>query len=263
MSHYEPVDITHLGRPVNEIQKSTEEIVALKLVALEEELRKIFNQEELLAAIDGVTMTEILRSYDHPPSVLFLKEFGSVSIFIEPKLLIWMTDAYFDDLKAKNRPMRTELTSSDLRVQERVARLITHKLLPSSRWEKKPDFNYRELNGLSAITTLNIHLPEQTSPIKICFHRDYVERMNTQLRRKATDLNTDIIQQCPYIPVTLRAKIWHQKIAFSKLNSIKVGDHIPIAMSQNVPVFIGNKQYYTGSIGDSDGRLTLTLKSSI
>ncbi len=264
MDESQAVDITMLGRPVGAIEQRIDSAVRRKLIAFEERIREMLSLDELTLSLTSITLSQPKRALEHVPSIASDKDFGTLSVFLDNKALMWVTDHYYDS--SQNRCTKhniTQLTSSDFRIQDRILNGFIQDVFPSNYWFMELPARYRELNGPAALLELEVSYKDFRGTISITLHENYLERMNRELSDIDPHLNENIKRAVAKIPVTLSAHLWRNSMPLSAIRNLKLGDEIPISINEQVPVTIGAIELFKGAISEQSGRLILTINEIV
>ncbi|PFG58474.1 flagellar motor switch protein FliM [Vibrio sp. ES.051] len=254
ISDLQLLDVELLGKPIHIIREKLESLIAESCSSLTIELQNWFKTSKVEANLTSVDLhrfnptqldRDLTSTHQH-------QEGGMVFIHGEPHMLIKLADRFY---AASTERSVTTLTASDLRLQERISRIIIGWLAPDRMWQMG---EYEAPRGIGLNVKLNITCDDHQGTIQLKLDSRLIQTLIEQLELQPdTDLYQPFCRSLESTPVRLNIVLSKKKMALSDVMGLKPDDILPIELLNTVPVSIGNQSLFTGRIAEQDGQLVM------
>ena len=177
---------------------------------------------------------------------------GTLYIHSNVETLSRLADRFYGANTERSTP---SLTASDLRLQERISRIIANWLAPQEMWQT---CDYEAPCGIGLHAELSITLENYQGVIHLKIDNTMIQTMIEQLElQKAKDLFQPFCRSLESTPVRLNAVLSKKTMTLSDVVKLQPDDILPIELLNTVPVSIGPHPLFTGRIAEQDGQLVL------
>lgn len=250
------LNVELLGKPIHVIRETLETIITESCHGLSGELQTWLNTHHIDADISTVELHTVKPS-DIDKSVVtqFCHQAGgSLFVSLNNELLIKLADRFYG---ANMERSQSVITSSDLRLQQRIGKVITHWIAPGEMWQSG-EGEIGSGVGLKADITLRYR--DHSDTLTLIFESHLVQTLINQLdiqpnRELAYQFNRSLEQT----PVRLTALLSKKTMPLSEVLSLAPNDILPIDLLTTVPVSIGGERLFSGRIAEQDEQLVLIL----
>jgi flagellar motor switch protein FliM len=177
---------------------------------------------------------------------------GMVYIHGDAQALIKLADRFYGAATAR---ASTSLTASDLRLQERISRIIINWLAPQEMWQA---CEYETPRGIGLHAELSIAFDDCQGAVHLKLDSQLIQTLIEQLKLQSdVDLYQPFCRSLASTPVRLNVVLSKKNMALSDVIGLKPNDILPIELLNTVPVSIGNQSLFTGRIAEQDDQLVL------
>lgn len=256
ISEPKPLSVELLGKPIHIVRDKLENIIQDSSHCLVNELQHWLNTNQVEVVFNQVSLHTLapLEMDKSLTSVCRHQQGGLVYVYCDTPLLIKLADRFYNaDLERS----KGTLTSSDLRLQERMTRHIIDWIAPGDMW-RNSDF---ELSyGIGLKTTLDIHFGEHSGTLTMVFDSQLIQTLIDQLDlHQQDDLHDPFCHALESAPVKLNVLLSKKTLLLSDVLNLAPNDIMPIELLSTVPVSIGNERLFTGRVAEQEGQLVLIL----
>ncbi|EKK7178793.1 FliM/FliN family flagellar motor switch protein [Vibrio alginolyticus] len=248
------LDVELLGKPIHIIREKLDNLISESCSNLTTELQNWLSTGKVEASLTSVDLhrftsvemdKEQTSTYQH-------QEGGMVFIHGNPHTLIKLADRFYG---ASAERSAATLTASDLRLQERISRIIIGWLAPGEMWDTG---EYETPRGIGINVQLNIAFDDHQGSIHLKLDGHLIQTLIEQLELQPdTDLFQPFCRSLETAPVRLNVVLSKKKMPLSDVVGLQPNDILPIELLNTVPVSIGNQSLFTGRIAEQDGQLVL------
>ncbi|MGY5839903.1 FliM/FliN family flagellar motor switch protein [Vibrio chemaguriensis] len=254
ISDIQLLDVELLGKPIHIIREKLEGLISESCSSLTIELQNWLSTSKVEASLTSVDLhrfTPIKMDKDQT-STYQHQEGGMVFVHGDAHTLIKLADRFYG---ASTERSATTLTASDLRLQERISRIIIGWLAPGEMWEMG---EYEAPRGIGINVQLNIAFDDHQGSIYLKLDSHLIQTLIEQLELQPdTDLYQPFCRSLEATPVRLNVVLSKKKMPLSDVVGLQPNDILPIELLNTVPVSIGNQSLFTGRIAEQDGQLVL------
>lgn len=246
------LDVELLGKPIHIIREKLASLISDSCGSLTNELQNWLKTNQVEAQLTTVELHTFSSSEmdKSSTSVLRHQNGGTAFAHIDNTLLIKLADRFYG--ASIERDSHT-LTSSDLRLQERISKHISQWLAPQNMWSTV-DFESAMGIGIHAELTIKIDEFQSTLHLKLDSH--LVQTLIEQLELPCPEnLYQPFCRSLESTPVRLNAVLSKKQMALSDVLNLQPNDILPIDLLNTVPVSIGNQTLFSGRVAEQDGQL--------
>ncbi|KIP76943.1 flagellar motor switch protein FliM [Vibrio harveyi] len=248
------LDVELLGKPIHIIREKLEILISESCTSLTNELQNWLSSNRIEATLTSVDLhrfSPTLLDKDQTSSYLH-QEGGMVFIHSDAHTLVKLADRFYG---ASNDRASTTLTASDLRLQERISRIITNWLAPQEMWQT---CEYETPRGIGLHAELAITFEDYQGAIHLKLDSTLIQTLIEQLELHTdADLYQPFCRSLETTPVRLNVVLSKKTMALSDVAGLQPNDILPIELLNTVPVSIGNQPLFTGRVAEQDGQLVL------
>ncbi|WP_223295760.1 FliM/FliN family flagellar motor switch protein [Vibrio sp. L85] len=177
---------------------------------------------------------------------------GMVYVHGDSQTLIKLADRFYG---ATTERSSTSLTASDLRLQERISRIITNWLAPQEMWQL---CEYETPRGIGLHAELSIAFEDYQGTIHLKLDSAMIQTLIEQLEMHSdADLYQPFCRSLESTPVRLNVVLSKKTMALSDVVGLQPNDILPIELLNTVPISIGPQTLFTGRVAEQDGQLVL------
>ncbi len=170
----------------------------------------------------------------------------------DSQTLIKLADRFYG---ATTERSSTSLTASDLRLQERISRIITNWLAPQEMWQL---CEYETPRGIGLHAELSIAFEDYQGTIHLKLDSAMIQTLIEQLEMHSdADLYQPFCRSLESTPVRLNVVLSKKTMALSDVVGLQPNDILPIELLNTVPISIGPQTLFTGRVAEQDGQLVL------
>ena len=207
---------------------------------------------------------------------------GMMMIAIDPAFITNMVDAFYGGTGNGLAAKSGEFTPSEQRLQKRLVTAITEVLTRSWR-ESYPlefDFSTHETD----VTFANMVRPDESvvvqsftikpgmsksTRIEILYPLSLLQPIEDEIATRAKagaggndgDWKNKLLGALDNVSLPVRSVLARPEMTVAELLALKVGDVIPITLSQTVPLLVGNRRFAEGTIGEQEGRAAMMIEN--
>ncbi len=255
-SDVQDLNVEFLGKPINIIREKLFSLISESCCELTYELRSWTNKSQINIQINSVTLHNFSNDTLDVTKISILQhQMGGLAyVDIETPILIKLSDLFYD---ATVERASKNLTNSDLRIQEKICKLMARWLAPESMWEKG-DIEFE--NDVGLLIELMITINDHAGFIKMKLNGQFTQTLIEEFKMTPKeDLNPKFTQALQSTPVRLNTTLVKKKMFLIDVLQLQSDDILPIELLTNAPVSIGNKTLFSGHIADNNGQLVLII----
>ncbi|MCQ9072689.1 FliM/FliN family flagellar motor switch protein [Vibrio harveyi] len=248
------LDVELLGKPIHIIREKLEILISESCSSLTNELQNWLSSNKVEASLVSVELhrfSPTLLDKDQTSTYQHQDE-GMVYVHGDSQTLIKLADRFYG---ATTERSSTSLTASDLRLQERISRIITNWLAPQEMWQL---CEYETPRGIGLHAELSIAFEDYQGTIHLKLDSAMIQTLIEQLEMHSdADLYQPFCRSLESTPVRLNVVLSKKTMALSDVVGLQPNDILPIELLNTVPISIGPQTLFTGRIAEQDGQLVL------
>ncbi|WP_050907460.1 FliM/FliN family flagellar motor switch protein [Vibrio harveyi] len=248
------LDVELLGKPIHIIREKLEILISESCSSLTNELQNWLSSNKVEASLVSVELHRFsptlldkgqTSTYQH-------QDEGMVYVHGDSQTLIKLADRFYG---ATTERSSTSLTASDLRLQERISRIITNWLAPQEMWQL---CEYETPRGIGLHAELSIAFEDYQGTIHLKLDSAMIQTLIEQLEMHSdADLYQPFCRSLESTPVRLNVVLSKKTMALSDVVGLQPNDILPIELLNTVPISIGPQSLFTGRVAEQDGQLVL------
>ncbi|MEC7941228.1 MAG: FliM/FliN family flagellar motor switch protein [Pseudomonadota bacterium] len=254
ISHIKSLDVELLGKPIHIIRKKLNKLILESCSNLTDELQAWLSSNKIETRLTSLDLYRFCTtSLDKTQTSTYRhREGGTLYIHSNVETLSRLADRFYGANSERPTPL---LTASDLRLQERISRIIANWLAPQEMWQS---CDYEAPCGIGLHAELSITLEDYQGVIHLKIDNTMIQNMIEQLElQKAKDLFQPFCRSLESTPVRLNAVLSKKTMTLCDVVKLQPDDILPIELLNTVPVSIGPHPLFTGRIAEQDGQLVL------
>lgn len=208
---------------------------------------------------------------------------GMMMIAIDPAFITNMVDAFYGGTGNGLAAKSGEFTPSERRLQKRLVMAITETLTKSWRdsYPLEFDFSTHETD----VTFANMVRPDETvvvqsftikpgmsksTRIEILYPLSLLQPIEDEIAMRAQAgagggndgaWKNKLLGALDNVSLPVRSVLARPEMTVAQVLGLKVGDVIPITLSQTVPLLVGNRRFAEGTIGEQEGRAAMMIEN--
>ncbi|EKM21587.1 FliM/FliN family flagellar motor switch protein [Vibrio harveyi] len=248
------LDVELLGKPIHIIREKLEILISESCSSLTNELQNWLSSNKVEASLVSVELhrfSPTLLDKDQTSTYQHQDE-GMVYVHGDSQTLIKLADRFYG---ATTERSSTSLTASDLRLQERISRIITNWLAPQEMWQL---CEYETPRGIGLHAELSIAFEDYQGTIHLKLDSAMIQTLIEQLEMHSdADLYQPFCRSLESTPVRLNVMLSKKTMALSDVVGLQPNDILPIELLNTVPISIGPQTLFTGRVAEQDGQLVL------
>ncbi|MGR5514427.1 FliM/FliN family flagellar motor switch protein [Vibrio harveyi] len=248
------LDAELLGKPIHIIREKLEILISESCSSLTNELQNWLSSNKVEASLVSVELhrfSPTLLDKDQTSTYQHQDE-GMVYVHGDSQTLIKLADRFYG---ATTERSSTSLTASDLRLQERISRIITNWLAPQEMWQL---CEYETPRGIGLHAELSIAFEDYQGTIHLKLDSAMIQTLIEQLEMHSdADLYQPFCRSLESTPVRLNVVLSKKTMALSDVVGLQPNDILPIELLNTVPISIGPQTLFTGRVAEQDGQLVL------
>ncbi len=253
---YQPLNIEWLGKPIHTIREKLKSLLSDSCDTLTYELQNWLRTEKVETSISEVSLHTLVPNKMFKPHTCTFRHSagGLLYMHIDQAMLLRLADNFFG---ARIERKTTVLSNSDLRLQEKIGKLIINWLAPNEVWHLS---DFEPSQGLGLYATIKVEVANASGVIHLRLNEELITVLTEQLGLKSNqDLYKPFCHSLESTPVKLNALLSKKTLPLSDLVTLKPDDILPIELLSDVPVSIGQERLFTGQVADRDGQLVLII----
>ena len=254
ISDIKVLDAELLGKPIHIIREKLENLISESCSSLTNELQNWLNTSKIEADLFAVELHRFSPTLlvKDQTSAYRHQDGGMVYIHTDTQALTKLADRFYG---AANERVSTSLTASDLRLQERISRIIINWLAPQDMWQT---CEYEAPRGIGLHTEISIAFEGLQGSIHLKLDSTMIQTLIEQLAlHNETNLYQPFCRSLESTPVRLNVVLSKKTMALSDVVELQPDDILPIELLNTVPVSIGNQTLFSGRVAEQDGQLVL------
>ncbi|MFM2591646.1 FliM/FliN family flagellar motor switch protein [Vibrio harveyi] len=248
------LDVELLGKPIHIIREKLEILISESCSSLTNELQNWLSSNKVEASLVSVELhrfSPTLLDKDQTSTYQHQDE-GMVYVHGDSQTLIKLADRFYG---ATTERSSTSLTASDLRLQERISRIITNWLAPQEMWQL---CEYETPRGIGLHAELSIAFEDYQGTIHLKLDSAMIQTLIELLEMHSdADLYQPFCRSLESTPVRLNVVLSKKTMALSDVVGLQPNDILPIELLNTVPISIGPQTLFTGRVAEQDGQLVL------
>ena len=255
------LNVELLGKPIHSIKDELQGILIKAALEVTHQLRKWLKEPGVKLLFSGIELQVTdKKEYNHKSSVLRHLESGLISTSMPTELLMRLSDHFYsaDVMRDPHKQDAHTITSSDLRLQQRIAKLISTHIAPESMWHPIDAITGKDIALRAELT---VSLKDITGSIYIDLDSALIQTLINELNLCPSDAIQEKFEQALVnTPVKLNTVLCRKTLPLDQVLKLQPGDIINIELLSNMPVSIGQERLFTGHVAEQSGQLVLILK---
>ncbi|AUI88781.1 flagellar motor switch protein FliM [Vibrio azureus] len=256
ISEVKTLDVELLGKPIHIIRDKLEKMILDSCSTLTNELQRWVQKNSLDVELNSVSIQKLHHdAVNKEHFSTFAHQLGGlVNVYFEPNTLLRLADCFYDN--TNERPS-SHVTTSDVRIQERIGRLVLSFLAPQEMWQSGL---YESAQEIGIEITLVIRIDNNKGLFKVTLSNALIQTLLKQLSLSTEhDLSEPFCHALQGTPIRLNVTLAKKQMILSDVINLKPDDIIPIELFNSAPVHIGHHSLFTGHVADQNGQLVLIL----
>lgn len=253
------LNVELLGKPIHIIREKLFALISESCNGLTNELQNWLKTNKVEAKIHSVELHSFSPSEmeANTTSTLRHQSGGLIYIHTETETLIKLADRFYGATVERST---TSLTSSDIRIQEKISKLMGNWLAPSEMWQTE---RFEPTSGVGLHVQLTIKFKDHVGTIHMKLDGQLVQTLIDELELQSkSDLNEPFKQALTSTPVRLNAVLAKKTMSLSDVVQLQPEDILPIELFANVPLSIGNQTLFSGRVAENDDQLVLIFNQN-
>ncbi|OEE70342.1 flagellar motor switch protein FliM [Enterovibrio norvegicus FF-33] len=250
------VSVELLGKPIHAVRDNLQHILQASCHTLSNALQSWLKTNQIDVKLECIDL-HTLRLSDidkNATTTLRHQDGGLAYMTIDAPMLVKLADRFYGAAIERKTPT---LTSSDVRLQERIAKLVAAWIAPDDMWSP---CEVELGQGMGLRSVFEIHFGDTVGTLSLDIEGNLIQTLIEQLGLHRTqDLSASFAQSLTATPVRLNVLLSKKTLPLSDVLSLAPNDILPIELLATVPVSIGNQQLFTGRVAEQDGQLVLIL----
>ncbi|PJC86438.1 flagellar motor switch protein FliM [Vibrio sp. HA2012] len=257
------IDIELLGKPINAIKDELHDILFKATLDITHTLRTWLKEPAIKILFSGMTIqVSDKKEYSLKSAVLRHTDGGLLRTHMPSALLMRLSDCFYSaDVVRKPSDDSTQedpLTSSDLRLQHRIAKLIASYIAPEDMWYQIDAITGRDISLRAEFT---ISLKDFSGVLCLDLDSSLVQTLIDELDLSPSKaLKEKFAKALVDTPVKLNTVLCRKTLSLDEVLKLRPNDIINIDLLSSMPVSIGKERLFNGHIAEQNGQLVLILK---
>ncbi|WP_114787895.1 FliM/FliN family flagellar motor switch protein [Vibrio tetraodonis] len=253
---FQTLGVESLGKSIHIIRDKLDYLISSSCNILTYELQNWLKSYNIKCNINIVSLhtfsvdemnKSVISTFSHQSG-------GKIFTSIDTPTLIKFADSFY---ATKLERSCSELSNSDLRLQEKVGTIIATWLAPQKMWTR---CEFEPAQGTGLYASISINFDDHQGNIHIKLDEALVDTLTQELDLQPKEsMYLPFCQSLESTPVKLNALLCQKRMLLSELLSLKPKDILPVELLSSVPVSIGQQHLFNGTVADNDGQLVLIL----
>lgn len=257
------IEIELLGKPIHSLKNELNDIFCNAISTITYHLRDWLKKPDIT-----LDMCDIELNMDNssdifsPASILKHSDGGNIHGRMPAELLMLLSDGFYsaDIVRtlSTNKGVEDIITSSDLRLQNRLVKLFASFIAPENMWQSTEDATYGEMS-LRVEFVLSVQDASGTFRLELddTLVGNLIDKLNLLPSLPSQEQFTQVLTKTP---VKLNTILCRKVLPLDQVLTLKADDIIHIELLSNMPVSIGQECLFNGHIAEQNGQLVLILK---
>ncbi|MCL9776500.1 FliM/FliN family flagellar motor switch protein [Vibrio methylphosphonaticus] len=263
LEHAQSLNIELLGKPIHRVKNKLEDEFRRSSHSLRQTIQSWLNSSDVDVTIQAITINSDRHQFQDFESISALQHeaCGHLSVHLSSPLLIHLADQFYG---ASIERTTDERSASDLRLQERIAKLISTWIAPMEHWHSSATIPHQ---GMGIVATLAITYRHPTSGnmtanLTIQLDSGLVQTLVDELALTPNPhIANDFQHALQSTPVRLNVQLSQTQLPLTQVLRLQPDDILPINLLTSVPVHIGKERLFSGRVAEQDGQLVLILNN--
>ncbi|MGF1750644.1 MULTISPECIES: FliM/FliN family flagellar motor switch protein [Vibrio] len=263
LDHVPSLNIELLGKPIHRVKNKLEDEFKRSRHSLRQAIQSWLNSSNVDVIIQAITISSDSHKHQDFENISALQHEtgGQLSIHLSSTLLIHLADQFYG---ANIERTTQALSASDLRLQERIAKLISAWIAPIDHWHPSEATPHQ---GIGIVATLSITychptLGDMKANLIVQLDSMLVQTLVNELSLTPNPhIASDFQHALQATPVRLNVQLSKTQLPLTQVLRLQPDDILPINLLSSVPVHIGKERLFTGRVAEQDGQLVLILNN--
>lgn len=259
-NRYPILNVELLGKPIHIIKDELANILSNSLLGLTDQIQKWVKTHELTMSVTSIDF-QSPKQGQHAAFTVAHNDGGMMNFRCSAPLLIVLADRFYhSSVNRLNSAKSQTITTSDLRLQERIGRLFSAQIAPENMWQAC-DNSLSDDIGL--VIQLSVTCEETIGDIIICIDSALIQTLTSVIGLQPTsELNALFSQQLESTKVKLNTVLCERQMPLDQVLQLKPGDIFDIDLLQSSPISIGQEHLFNGHVAEQNGQLVLIINTS-
>lgn len=250
------IDVELLGKPIHAVRDNLTTLIETACLSLSNALQSWLNTHQVNVTLDDVALHTFYATQTDAEQMSALRhqDQGMVFLHIEPAMLVALSDRFYRAAIARQEP---NLTSSDLRLQERIAARAANWIAPQEMWQPCA---FEQASGMGLRASFTVEVAECRGRMTLDLESQLIETLIRQLDLAPAEQGSQrFLDRLHTTPVQLNVLLSRKRLPLSDVLALTPNDILPIELLGNCPVSIGNQTLFHGRVAEQDGQLVVIL----
>lgn len=265
---YPTLNTDLLGRPIHTIREELRKILEGSVSGIQNQIQKWLLNYSVSFHFNEIT----LHFPEHAEAMQAASTFchqqgGLLSIQLEKASLLGLSDHFYGAAIHRANASDTSalagiaLSNSDLRLQQRLGRLIADAIAPDDMWQSMEAI---PSNDVGLLVRFTLTCESQSGTLSVLLDGHLIQTLINELELQPQDpaIPHRFRHALEKTPVSLQAVLSRKVMPLSQVLALQPGDIIPIDLLTQAPVSIGQEHLFNGQVADQNGQLVLILKET-
>ena len=256
---YPTLNVDLLGKPIHTIREELKLLLSQASSSVTYQLQRWIKDTDISFELNSVELHRCNnQSHEHSTSIFSHQDHGLLRASLSKSLLLALSDRFYRADIQRSADPESSVTSSDIRLQQRLGQLIANHIAPEGMWQKTEAAFSNEV-GLQA--SFRITFGEMHGELLIDLDATLIQILIDELTQVPKEPIQDrFTEGLARTPVTLNAILCRKEMPLDQVLSLQADDIINIDLLSNVPVSIGQEHLFNGRVAEQNGQLVLILK---
>lgn len=256
---YPTLNVDLLGKPIHAIREELKLLLSQASSSVTYQLQRWIKDADISFKLNGIELHRCnTQPHAHPTSIFSHQNHGLLRASLSKSLLLALSDRFYGaDIQRSANP-DCSVTSSDIRLQQRMGQLIANHIAPEGMWQKTEAAFSNEV-GLQA--SFAIDYGEMRGELLVDLDATLIQILIDELALEPKEpIQDKFTQALAKTPVTLSAVLCRKEMPLDQVVNLQPDDIINIDLLSNVPISIGQEHLFNGRVAEQNGQLVLILK---
>ncbi len=250
------LNVELLGKPIHVIRDKLESLLNSACPALINDIQNWAKVDHIDLSLRDISLHNHAHAGSAKSSTTTMRHRGAglMYVHVNNALLITLADKFYGANIERSSEL---LTSSDFRLQERIAQSLSQWVAPESTWHL---CDYQTSSGIGIQAIIDVKLGDITGELTVEFDSTIIQTFIDELELSANlNLEQDFQHALHSAPVRLNVLLSKKTLPLSDVLDLAPNDILPIELLSTVPASIGSETLFSGRVAEQEGQLVLIL----
>ncbi|MBU2895537.1 FliM/FliN family flagellar motor switch protein [Vibrio hepatarius] len=253
---FQTLSVESLGKPIHIIRDKLDILISNSCNMLTYDLQNWLKSHNVTSKINIVSLhtftanemkKSLISTFQH-------QDGGRIFTYIDSTTLTRLADSFY---AAKVARSSSEISNSDLRLQEKIGGIIASWLAPADMWTR---CGFELAQGTGLYATIQVDFDDHQGMIHIKLDECLVKTLTQELDLQPQEsMYQPFKQSLESTLVNLNVLLCKKDIPLSELLALQPNDILPVELLSSAPASIGQQHLFNGTVADNDGQLVLIL----